>query len=268
MPLSPSLLESTLAVQGEALVAFVSQRLGPEVAEDVVQDALVRAVEGAPPMDNEADLARWLWRVVRNATIDAHRRSEAAGRREAAWAAEQPETALPPDQEARLCACYRPLLDGLAPEAAEVIRADLDGEPASDLAERLGISSGALRVRRHRARAALRARLDIACRACAGCLDCTCASPGAFTPSLVSPSSPAMNSTTPSSDTLRFGIEGMTCGGCVASATRALDRTPGVTVEQLTLDGPAVVRLSDDAGREAVRGAVEGAGFRPVFEAS
>ena len=66
--------------------------------------------------------------------------------------------------------------------------------------------------------------------------------------------------------TLRFGIEGMTCGGCVASATRALERTPGVTVAQLTLDGPTVVRLSDGADRESVRRAVEGAGFRAVFE--
>ena len=74
-----------------------------------------------------------------------------------------------------------------------------------------------------------------------------------------------MDTQTP--DTLRFGIEGMTCGGCVASATRALERTPGVTVEQLTLDGPAVVRLGEGADRETVRGAVEGAGFQAVFDA-
>ncbi|MDT0630763.1 heavy-metal-associated domain-containing protein [Rubrivirga litoralis] len=73
---------------------------------------------------------------------------------------------------------------------------------------------------------------------------------------------------TPTETTLRFGIEGMTCGGCVASATKALDRTPGVEVEQLTLDGPAVVRLSGGADREAVWQAVEDAGFQPVFEAA
>ena len=39
---SPTLLESTLAAQGEALVGYVRQRLGPAGAEDVVQDALVR----------------------------------------------------------------------------------------------------------------------------------------------------------------------------------------------------------------------------------
>lgn len=77
-----------------------------------------------------------------------------------------------------------------------------------------------------------------------------------------------MDTSTQNDDRLRFDIEGMTCGGCVASATRALGLTPGVTVESLSLDGPAVVRLGDGADREAVRGAVEGAGFRPVFDAA
>ena len=266
MPVSPTLLDRTLAAQGEALVAYVRRRLGPEAAEDVVQDALLRLAEHAPELDDEADLTRWLWRVVRNATIDAHRRAETETRRREAWAAEQPEAAMPPDEAPRLCACYRPLLANLAPESAAVLQADLNGESTAELAERLGVTSGTLRVRRHRARAALREHLEDVCRACAGCLDCTCAPTSTDSPVSLSP--PPMDDNTQNEDTLRFGIEGMTCGGCVASATRALERTPGVTVERLTLDGPAVVRLTDGADREAVRGAVEGAGFRPVFDAA
>jgi len=75
-----------------------------------------------------------------------------------------------------------------------------------------------------------------------------------------------MDTATTHADALQFTIEGMTCGGCVAAATRALERTPGVAVEQLSLDAPAVVRLSDGADRQAVRAAVEAAGFRPVFD--
>ncbi|PAP74652.1 sigma-70 family RNA polymerase sigma factor [Rubrivirga marina] len=270
MSLSPTLLEAALAAHGEPLLAYVRQRLGPDVAEDVVQDALLKAVEGAPAMDDESDLTRWLWRVVRNATVDAHRRRDAAGRREAAWSGKQPDAEMPPEEAPRLCACYRPLLADLAPDAAYLIRAELNGEPSAALAGRLGVSPGALRVRRHRARGALRERLEDACRACAGCLDCTCDTPGSpVSHASLSPPSPSpMNTNTQNDETLRFGIEGMTCGGCVASATRALERTPGVTVEQLTLDGPAVVRLSDGADRHAVRGAVESAGFRPVFDAA
>ena len=265
MFVSPTLLDQTLAVQGEALVAYVRQRLGPEAAEDVVQDALLRLAERAPELDDQADLTRWLWRVVRNATVDAHRRWEAAERREAAWASEQPEAAMPLGDEPTLCACYWPLLDGLAPQAAEVLRAELSGEDPAALADRLGVTPGALRVRRHRARAALGERLADVCRACSGCLDCSCAPPPSD--SLVSLPTPTMD-TSQNDQALRFGIEGMTCGGCVAAVTKALDRTPGVTVEHVGLGEPAAVRLSDGADREAVRGAVEGAGFRPVFDAA
>ena len=152
MSVSPALLDQTLAVQGEALVAYVRQRLGPEAAEDVVQDALLRVVERAPELDDEADLTRWLWRVVRNATVDAHRRAEASERREEAWAAEQPDAEMPPGEEAVLCACYRPLLDDLDRAHADVLRAELGGEASAALADRLGVTAGALRVRRHRAR--------------------------------------------------------------------------------------------------------------------
>ena len=131
MSVSPALLDQTLAVQGEALVAYVRQRLGPEAAEDVVQDALLRVVERAPELDDEADLTRWLWRVVRNATVDAHRRAEASERREEAWAAEQPDAEMPPGEEAVLCACYRPLLDDLDRAHADVLRAELGGEASA-----------------------------------------------------------------------------------------------------------------------------------------
>ena len=71
---------------------------------------------------------------------------------------------------------------------------------------------------------------------------------------------------TTSDSTLRFRIEGMTCGGCVASATKALERTPGVSDVHVGLREPSDVRLSGGADREAVREAVEAAGFRAVFD--
>lgn len=50
-----------------------------------------------------------------------------------------------------------------------------DESPAAVAAD-LGITRNNLKVRRHRARKQLRARLEDLCRLCAhhGCLDCTC----------------------------------------------------------------------------------------------
>jgi len=58
-------------------------------------------------------------------------------------------------------------------------------------------------------------------------------------------------------------IEGMTCGGCVASVTRVLVRLPGVASAKVSLeDARAVVEHDPAAAPLAVlRAAVEDAGF-------
>jgi DNA-directed RNA polymerase specialized sigma24 family protein len=76
-----------------------------------------------------------------------------------------------------LCACFQALLPGLKPEYGELIQIlDLDEEPTDAVAARLGITATNLKVRRHRARQALRRKLEETCRVCAEhhCLDCTC----------------------------------------------------------------------------------------------
>ncbi len=55
-----------------------------------------------------------------------------------------------------------------------------------------------------------------------------------------------------------FKVEGMTCGGCVASVKRALDAA-GVQAEVSLQAGTATVREPVDP--DVVREAVEGAGF-------
>ena len=57
-----------------------------------------------------------------------------------------------------------------------------------------------------------------------------------------------------------YKVEGMTCGGCTASVTRALERAlPGVKVEVSLEGGTAKVTGEHDAG--AARDAIEDAGF-------
>jgi DNA-directed RNA polymerase specialized sigma24 family protein len=76
-----------------------------------------------------------------------------------------------------LCECFRELIPTLKPEYAALIeRLELaEGDPA-EVAGELNISRNNLKVRRHRARQALRERLEQTCRLCAehACLDCTC----------------------------------------------------------------------------------------------
>ena len=76
-----------------------------------------------------------------------------------------------------MCECFRELLTVMKPEYAELIdRLELQPGDPSLVAQQLNIQPNNLKVRRHRARQALKQRLEETCRTCAvhGCLDCTC----------------------------------------------------------------------------------------------
>ena len=148
----------------------------PELAEDILQDSLLHAVRAAPELRDEDRLLPWFYRVLQNAIIDAYRRR---GVEQAhVVAADLPDVAAEPEDDPELCACFERLIPTLKSEYAELIRSvELGNEPPTATAARLGITPNNLKVRRHRARQALRQKLEETCRTCAdhGCLDCTCA---------------------------------------------------------------------------------------------
>ena len=64
-------------------------------------------------------------------------------------------------------------------------------------------------------------------------------------------------------ETVKLDVKGMTCGGCVASVTRVLKGTPGVSDAQVTLQ-PGAATVTFDPGKvevKALKAAIEGAGF-------
>ena len=174
-------LERALGEARGQFLAFVRARVAdPELAEDILQDALLRAVGSIDTLRDEERLVPWFYQVLRNSIVDAYRRRAFNDRRTIAL--EAIEDRLPdegPDAEAdrSLCECFLALIPTLKPEYRDVIEAvDLGNEPTTAAAERFGITTNNLKVRRHRARIALRERIDQTCRTCSvhGCLDCTC----------------------------------------------------------------------------------------------
>ncbi len=64
-------------------------------------------------------------------------------------------------------------------------------------------------------------------------------------------------------ETITLNVQGMTCGGCVASVTRVLKAVPGVSDVAVTLQ-PGAARVSFDparTGAAALRTAIEDAGY-------
>jgi RNA polymerase sigma factor (sigma-70 family) len=169
-----------LADGRDAFLAYLRRRLDdPELAEDLLQDSLLRAIRAAPELRDDERLLAWFYRLLHNAAVDAYRRRGVRSERmptvDLATAGDIVAPAAEADPVA--CACFRALLPSLKPEYADLIEhLDLGAETPDQAAARLGITSNNLKVRHHRARQALRHRLEQTCRTCAAhhCLDCTC----------------------------------------------------------------------------------------------
>ena len=175
-----SRLEQTLYREREHLLAFIRSKVSdPDLAEDILQESLLRALRAGPELRDGEKVTSWLFQIVRNAITDAYRRRATATDARARYAAERAaagEDVMTPEDEGRLCACVLDVVPTLKPEYAAVVEADLAGRDTAALTEELGITANNLKVRRHRAHRQLRERLEQTCRTCAthGCLDCTC----------------------------------------------------------------------------------------------
>ena len=171
-------LDSILA-QRARFRAFLISRLGNEAdADDVLQAGLIKAMRSAGDVGDEQKLTAWFYRLLHNALVDHVRSRSASARRDDAWASEVVQT----DEVAlkTVCACFESLLVELKPREAELMRrVELHDEPVAHVAQALGMSAGNASVTLHRARAALRQRLEEFCGECAegACLDCDCTKP-------------------------------------------------------------------------------------------
>lgn len=165
-----------LAAERPRFVSFVSARVSDRAAaEDIVQTAFGQAVQDSRDLEG-VELARWFYRVLRNAIVDRHRRVTAESRGVERWQADPTTHAVAAVPRA-VCGCVRSALQGLDPTQRSVLEAvELDGLKPAAYGHREGISAGNAAVRLHRARRKLAERLKSICGTCTldGCADCDC----------------------------------------------------------------------------------------------
>ncbi|HEX5751016.1 MAG TPA: sigma-70 family RNA polymerase sigma factor [Archangium sp.] len=178
-PLSAEAVADVLLAHRRTFLGFLRKRMGGgAAAEDVLQEALVRALTRLPLLEDEQAVLRWFYRALRNALVDQHRRHEAASRALEALAREPEEVGVPDaSQRQTPCGCVTRLATSLKPEYARALeRVEVEGIAVKDFAAEQGLSRGNAAVRAFRAREALRRQVSSTCGACAdeGCQDCSC----------------------------------------------------------------------------------------------
>ena len=163
--------------------SFLRRRVADEaLAEDLLQQSFMRAVQQEHQGERPEQVVAWFYRILRNATVDYYRARAADDRKMEAFIQELAVTGTdktPAFDELRptVCACLQRLLPNLRPAYADLLnRIDLEGESPVSVAKQLGVTPNNLTVRLHRARQALRKRLEESCGICTkhGCLHCTC----------------------------------------------------------------------------------------------
>lgn len=167
------------------LLGFVQARTRRHTqlqADDLVQQVATLALLHADELRDPAQGRAWLFRITRNLLADAlrQRAPTPAGLDPTAEAHVGEDPA--PDST---CQCVLARVQTLKPEYAELLRhVVLDERPVSGVAAELGISPGNAMVRLHRARAALRQRLEAHCgtRSLRECLSCCCDERGCCRP--------------------------------------------------------------------------------------
>ncbi|MFL9500435.1 MULTISPECIES: sigma factor-like helix-turn-helix DNA-binding protein [Rhodopseudomonas] len=142
----------------------------PNEAEEVLQTFVLRALERSAAIRDADSVRGWLSRVLATTIADFHRQTSKRRAREVEFAVELYDR-LVADQRGELdwaaCECVHAYLPLLKTEHSEAIkRIDLGGEQREAVAAELGVTVNNLTVRLHRARQALKERLEGSCAGC------------------------------------------------------------------------------------------------------
>jgi len=134
----------------------------PETAKDLAQDVAFRAWDQLSRLKDPRTFKAWVRRIAANAARD-HLRRMAVRKEDELDAALHVESDDDPHQQSERMAEARLMmtaLDSEDPEVVELLVAKANGESIANMAERLDLSEGALKMRLMRVRKRLRKKLE------------------------------------------------------------------------------------------------------------
>ncbi len=173
--LDPS-VSKALELHRDEFLRYLQTNIGNrDDAEDVLQDFCVRVLLKSAQIRDPRAPVGWLRIVLKSVLADYFRQKNRERSVLLDFAAEQEiekvllSPAYVPMKKRRGMeyACFQSQFSELKPEYAQaVFWVDLRGEPQTEVASKLGISDGNLRIRLYRGRMALKQMLKRACAVC------------------------------------------------------------------------------------------------------
>ena len=164
------------------ILRYLTRLVGEDEAEDLAQEVFVKVNQGLKTFRGEAQVSTWIYRIATNAALDrlqspSFQRTPHKGHRvvsvpegeitrqdKDAWTGERPpsvETALIREE---MNECIRNFVENLpANNRTVLVLSELEGLKDSEIAEIVGVSLNAVKIRLHRASTKLRRELEAHC---------------------------------------------------------------------------------------------------------
>ncbi len=164
------------------IVRYLARLLGGRDAEDVAQEVFVKVSEGLNTFRGESQLSTWIYRIATNAALDKLRSPSFRQKGQTSlseeptaeniveivdretWTGEKKPSLETSLIRKEMNECIRGIVENLPRNYRTVIvLSELEGFKDDEIAEILGVSIQAAKIRLHRARARLKKELEIHC---------------------------------------------------------------------------------------------------------
>ncbi len=163
------------------IVRYLTHMIGRRDAEDLTQEVFVKVNEGLNTFRGESQLSTWLYRIATNAALDKLRSPSFRQRGQKSlseeltpdiveivdkdtWTGEKKPSLETSLIRKEMNACIRGIVENLPRNYRTVIvLSEFEGFKDDEIAEILGVSIQATKIRLHRARARLKKELEIHC---------------------------------------------------------------------------------------------------------
>ena len=159
------------------IIRYLTRLVSEAEAEDLTQEVLIKVSEALPNFRGESQLSTWIYRIATNAALDrlrspSHKRivqncsasAETEVDDQSAWIGEKTPLVEPQIFRKEMNECIQGFIQKL-PENYRVVLvlSEFEGLKDSEIAEIVGVSLNAVKIRLHRARAKLRRELEAHC---------------------------------------------------------------------------------------------------------